>query len=586
MSDHDGTTTQTQPTQSTRTRKRNRLAPVLWVLLGFLLAGLVFADPFGWLPFDEWLHGDEMAKTAEADVPEGTLWTCGMHPNVIQDEPGTCPICGMNLVPLRDAGAGQGKGEASGHRGHDHAATAMKTTWVCADYPDQVFDEPGDCPIDGTPLVKKMEKVEEAGSGMEMASSGSGGGDREILFYRNPMDPTVTSPVPAKDSMGMDYVPVYSDEVDGSGQPQGAMGDGPVVSIDPVTVQNMNVQTALVERRTVTREIRTVGYLEYDQQKMVSVTTKYPGFIEKVYVNYKGQPVRKGEPLFEIYSPELVQTEQELLSALEYAQRMENAPEDARRRAESLVEAARQRLSYWDITPSQVDELEKAGKVHRTLTVTSPSSGVVMMRMPGLEGMATKPGMELFHIANLSSLWLNVEVFEDQLAWVHEGSMADVTLSYFPGEHFTGRVRYIEPEVSEKTRTVSLMLEVPNRSRKLKSGMYATVVFRPAAARAAVAVPDQSVLRTGERNVVIVALGDGRFAPRDVTLGAAGEGYVQVLTGLQAGERIVTSSQFLIDSESNLKEAIQKMIEQKRAKAMQHKVDAAAEDMAGEGADA
>jgi len=552
MSDHDTTTTPTEPTEPTESTeptapvqaaqplRRSRFAPILWVLLGFLLAGLVFADPFGWFPFDAWLHGGAAASmsgaTAEADVPEGTLWTCGMHPNVIQDEPGNCPICGMKLVPLRNGGADQGAA-GSDHAGHDHMASAAK-------------------------------------------------GDRKILFYRNPMDPTVTSPVPSKDSMGMDYVPVYADEVDESGAAAGAMNDGPVVSIDPVTVQNMNVQTAMVERRTVAREIRTVGYLEYDQQKMVSVTTKYPGFVEKVYVNYKGQPVKKGEPLFEIYSPELVQTEQELLSALEYARRMQNAPAEARRRAESLVAAARQRLSYWDITSKQVDEVEQAGKVHRTLTVTSPSSGVVMMRMPGLEGMATKPGMELFHIADLSSLWLNVEVFEDQLAWVREGSMADVTLSYFPGEHFSGRVRYIEPEVSEKTRTVSLMLEVPNRSRKLKSGMYATVVFRPPAAEDAVAVPSQAVLRTGERDVVIVALGNGRFAPRDVELGASGEGYVQVLDGLQAGERIVTSSQFLIDSESNLKEAIQKMIEQKARKAKAAQGDKQGSMKMEEGADA
>jgi|GEM_PF-188036 len=542
------------------TPKKSRLAPVAWLIVGFVLAGVVFVDPFGVLPFDDWLRERvAMAGSSMEEVPEGTLWTCGMHPNVIQEEPGACPICGMDLVPLRD-GTGA---SAADHAGHDHGmaadgsrAMAAVTKWVCADFPDQVFDEPGDCPIDGTPLV---EKEQEGGM------AGTMSGEREILFYRNPMDPNITSPEPRQDEMGMAYVPVYSDEVDGEsmGAP-GSMSSGPVVSIDPVTVQNMNVQTVMVERRNVSREIRTVGYLEYDQQKMVSVTTKYSGFVEKVHVNYVGEPVRKGQPLFEIYSPELVQTEQELLSALDYARRMENASPDARRRAQSLVEAARQRLSYWDIMPEQVAHLEETGQVNRTLAVTAPSSGVVMMRMSGLEGMAAKPGMELFHIADLSSLWLSVEVFEDQLAWVREGSEADVTFSYFPGEHFTGKVRYIEPEVSEKTRTVSLRLEVPNRSRKLKSGMYATVVFRPMAAEAAVAVPNQAVLRTGERNVVIVALGEGRFAPREVTLGASGEGYVQVLDGLRAGERIVTSSQFLIDSESNLKAAIQKMVEERR----------------------
>ncbi len=160
-----------------------------------------------------------------------------------------------------------------------------------------------------------------------------------------------------------------------------------------------------------------------------------------------------------------------------------------------------------------------------------------------------------------------MEVFEDQLAWVREGATADVILSYFPGEQFTGRVRYVEPEVAEQTRTVALKLEVPNPAGKLKSGMYATVVFRPEVAKDAVAIPSQAVLRTGERSVVIVALGDGRFAPREVELGASGEDWVQVLSGLSPGEQIVTSSQFLIDSESNLKAAIQKMVDEKQAKA-------------------
>ncbi len=510
---HEETTT-----RGTARRGRRILANLGWVLGGAVLTLVLVADPLNVHPVDRWLHDLLSHRTMNGNdganaEHEGRLWTCGMHPQVVLEEPGQCPICGMDLVPL-------GMDEP----GHDHEAA-----------------------VDAAAATK--------------------GGEDEILFYRNPMDPAITSPVPRKDEMGMDYVPVYASEVEGEGRGQAALGDGPGVSIDPVGVQNMNVQTAPVERRTVAREIRTVGYLEYDQQKMVSVTTKYSGFIEKVYVNYKGQPVKKGEPLFEIYSPELVQTEQELLSAVEYARRMVDAPRDARRRAEALVDAARQRLSYWDITPKQVEHVEETGQVHRTLTVTAPASGVVMMRMPGLEGMAAKPGMELFHIADLSSLWLNVEVFEDQLAWVREGSVADVTLSYFPGEHFTGRVRYIEPEVSEKTRTVSLMLEVPNRNGKLKSGMYATVLFRPPAAADAVAVPSQAVLRTGERNVVIVALGEGRFAPREVTLGVSGEGYVQVLDGLSGDETIVTSSQFLIDSESNLKAAIQKMVAQKAEKA-------------------
>ncbi|MGE5232967.1 MAG: efflux RND transporter periplasmic adaptor subunit [Acidobacteriota bacterium] len=391
----------------------------------------------------------------------------------------------------------------------------------------------------------------------EEAATAAKPAERKILFYRNPMDPTITSPVPMQDSMGMDYVPVYADQAEGAA-PRGA--DGSTVTIDPAVVQNMNVQTEPIVRHDLQREIRTVGYLDYDQEKMVSVTTKYPGFVEKVYVHYVGEPVRRGQPLFEIYSPELVQTQEELLAAKAFARRLQDAPPDASRRATALVEAARARLGYWDIGRDQIRRLEESGQVRRTLTVTAQASGVVMMRSPGLEGMAVTPGMELFHIAGLSTLWLSVEVFEDQLPWLREGSEAEISLSYFPGEVFRGRVRFVEPQVNEKTRTVGLRVEVPNPEGRLRAGMYATVRFAPVVARGALTVPARAVLRTGERNLVVVALGEGRFAPREVKLGAAGEDEIEVLSGLAAGERVVTSAQFLIDSESNLRAAVQNLV--------------------------
>jgi RND family efflux transporter MFP subunit len=512
------------------------LRAVLWALAGALVMLFLVVDPLGVSPVDSWLGVERAAVVGhgDGDGHGDGLWTCGMHPQVLEEAPGQCPICGMNLVPLRqDDGDGNGDGDGHGHG-----------LWTCPMHPEVLEEEPGSCPICGMDLV---EVKEDAGQG-----------EREILFYRNPMDPTISSPVPRKDNMGMDYVPVYADEA------RSAATDGAVVTINPAVQQNMNVITERVTRRDISHRIRTVGYLDYDQEKMVSVTTKFPGFIEKTYVNYIGQPVRKGEPLFEIYAPELVQTEQELLSAVRYATSLGAAPEETRRRAEALLEAARQRLSYWDISDEQVRQLEETGEVFRTLQVTAPAGGVVMKRMPGLEGMAVRPGMELLHIADLSDLWLTVEIFEDQLPWLDVGSTATITMTYFPGETFHGRVRYIEPEVAQKTRTIQLTLEVPNRGSRLRVGMYATVVFEPVAAKDAIAVPSQAVLRTGERNVVIVALGDGRFAPRDVRLGPQGEGFVQVLDGLADGDEIVTSAQFLIDSESNLREAIQKMIAAKR----------------------
>ena len=418
----------------------------------------------------------------------GQLWTCGMHPHVIEEEPGQCPICGMNLTPMRGGGGT--------HTDHDHAGSTDE--WTCPDHPIIVESEPGTCPIDG------IELIPAAG--------------------------------------------------------ESAAGSGTTVEIDPAMVQNMNVRTETVTRHDLSQPIRTVGYLEYDQQRMVTVTTKYSGWVEKVYVNYVGEKVRRGQPLFEIYSPELVQTEQELLSALDFAAEMSGAPEDARERSLSMVESARIRLGYWDISPQQITRLEETGEVFRTLKVSAPSNGLVMKRMPGLEGMAVHPGRELFHIADLSSLWLSVELFEDQLAWVREGTPAQVSLSYFPGEAFRGKVRFLEPELSEKTRTMRAKIEVPNPGGRLRKGMYATVEFQPVIVRNAVAVPSQAVLRTGQRSVVVVALGEGRFAPRDVVLGHEAAGHVQILSGLDEGAEVVTSAQFLLDSESKLRDAIQKMI--------------------------
>ncbi len=450
---------------STRTWIRWIGMPVA-LLAGMGLATVMLINPFGSKLLDGWSrsilqHGPR--GMSHDDVPVDTAyWTCGMHPQVLMEEPGTCPICEMKLVPAR---------------------------------------------------------VQETGGAMETGAPHS----REEGAH-----PTA---VPEN-----------------------------VVRIDPVVVQNMGVLTETVGRRDLSRTIRTVGYLDYDQEKMVTVTTKYKGFVEKVYVNYLGQSVQKGAPLFEIYSPELVQTEQELLSALDFSRRMEDAPDDVRQRTEALVEAARTRLGYWDISPEQVRLLETTGEVFRSLAVVAPISGMVMKRTHGLEGMAVRPGMDLIHIADLSSMWLSVEVFQDQLPWLSPGNTAHILLTYAPGKSFTGTIRYIEPEVSEKTRTIRLTIEVSNPDGKLRAGMYATVEFEPVLARDAVVVPSYSVLRTGDRNVVVVALGGGRFVPREVVLGLEGDDWVQVLSGVREGEKVVTSSQFLIDSESNLREALNKMV--------------------------
>ncbi len=550
------------------------LRAILWAAVGALICGLLLADPFGISPLDEWLGlrpvAEHHGETTHQDSTQ-QLWTCGMHPQVIQDHPGTCPICGMNLVPLKTDTADSGHDDGRRH-GDSSEASHEQQLWTCSMHPQVVESHPGDCPICGMKLVPVKPDASTADREQDAGDHPEKSGQHQL--WTCSMHPQVIEDHPGTCPIcGMDLVPVKGSGEEPNATQHGdsrahggkASASGAKVTIDPAVQQNMNVTTQTVQRRNVSRRIRTVGYLDYDQEKMVSVTTKYPGFIEKASVNYVGQPVLKGEHLFDVYAPDLVQTEQELLSAERYVRQMDDAPEDARQRAQALVDAARTRLSYWDITEDQIDRLLATGTVFRTLAVVAPASGVVMKRMKGLEGMAIRPGMELMHIADLSSLWLTVEVFEDQLPWVHIGSPAQVELTYFPGESFTGHVRYIEPSVSEKTRTVQLTLDIPNPKRELRAGMYATVIFSPVAARDAIAVPSDAVIRTGERNVVILALGNGRFAPRDVVLGPVGEGWVQVVSGLSDGDTVVTSAQFLIDSESNLKQAIQKMIEAKRS---------------------
>jgi RND family efflux transporter MFP subunit len=477
---------------STRVSGSTRLGGLLGVVAGVVLTAFLLLDPLNLHGLDERLRGsntDHADHTIDGSA-EARLWTCGMHPNVIQDEPGACPICHMDLVPLK----------------HEPTPTAFETAatiWTCPMH--DVIEEPGagECPICG------MELVPAAGADAHAEHGG-----------------------------------------------QPAADHGPEVTIDQSVVQKMNVRSATVKRRDLKRRISTVGNLDYDEERMVSVTTRYSGFIEKVFVNHVGQPVRRGDPLFEVYSPELVQTQRELISAVKYANRFDQPADDVRARAEALVEAARTRLEYWEIPAQRVAEIEATGEIHRTLTVFSPSDGVVMQRMHGLDGMAIRPGMELLHIVNLESLWLRAEVYEHQLPWLDIGSSAEVTFDYMPGEAFSGRVLYIEPEVSPETRTVTLTLELPNPSGKLRVGMFATVNFAPVETADVLTIPSQAVIRSGTRNIAVVDLGQGRFAPREVVLGAESDGFVEVVDGLSDGDRIVVSAQFLIDSESNLRAAI------------------------------
>jgi RND family efflux transporter MFP subunit len=389
------------------------------------------------------------------------------------------------------------------------------------------------------------------------AASATAPKERKVKYWRAPMNPNYISDKPGKSPMGMDLVPVYEDE---QAQETG-------IRVDPGFLQNFAVRTVKAETGSIPVDIRTVGLLNYNDKNLAFINTKFEGWIEKVYVNYVGETVTKGQALFEIYSPQLVTTQQDYLSALQYVQKLEGrADNDAVARARSLLAATRERLRYWDISGGQIDELERSGKLTRTLKVVSPVSGVVVSKMSdSLEGAKLAAGMNIYKIADLSTIWAAVEVYEDQIRYMQPGRVADITVDAFPNRHWSGKVIYLDPTVNQQARTLNAYVQIANQDEKLRPQMYANVEVHVPVVSGAVIVPEEAVLHSGESSVVIVEKAKGLFEPRAVELGALGDGHREIRKGVRAGETVVTSSQFLIDSESNLKEAIQTMLAERTA---------------------
>jgi RND family efflux transporter MFP subunit len=461
-------------------------------IVRFLLLALALAAALGaGYYFGSARHSELVGsapRLSDQEPEEKVKYTCGMHPFIIQDGPGLCPICGMQLTPMK----------------------------------------PG------------------ADSGIQTA-------ERQVKHWVSPMDPTYIREAPGKDYMGHDLVPVYED----------GAAPGQIV-IDPVTIQNMGVRTAAVERRGLERTIRTVGLVGYEETSQYSVNSKIEGWIERFHINQTGQKVKKGQPLMEIYSPELVAAQQEYLLALENSRRLGHSPfPEIGAGADRLLNAARTRLQNWDISNRQIEELERTGQVRRTMTLHSPYGGVVTEK-PVTEGMRIMPGMELLQISDLSRVWVNADIYEFELPWVKVGLSATVELPFAVDARLEGKITYIYPYLSGETRTARARIEFPNPGLELKPGMYANVRIAAQPVKDTLAVPASAVLRSGRQQTVFVALGEGRFEPRVVTTGVSDDaGFIQVLSGVRLGERVVTSAQFMFDSESRLQEAIQKMMQPK-----------------------
>ncbi len=353
--------------------------------------------------------------------------------------------------------------------------------------------------------------------------------ERKILYWTGPMDPNIRSDKPGKSPMGMDLVPVYEGD-DGGG------GDN-FVRINPAVVNNLGVRTALVERGSLRREIDTVGFIAPDDDLTVHIHTRVDGWVERLLVKTEGERVKKGDLLFQMYSPTLVNAQVEYLQALRISQI-------------GLAKAARERLKALGMSTRQIEALRKSGTVDELVDVRAPQDGVVISLNIG-EGMFIKPGTTVAVLADLSSIWVLVEVYEDQANWVAEGQRADMRLSFVPGRRWKGVVDYVYPMVDPVSRTVRVRLEFPNPDDFLKPNMYSEVELFGTATVPVIHIPREALIRTGKSERVILALGEGRFRPAKVTSGLESGDRIEIISGLGEGELVVTSGQFLLDSEAS-----------------------------------
>ncbi len=369
---------------------------------------------------------------------------------------------------------------------------------------------------------------------------------RKLLYYRNPMGLPDTSPTPKKDPMGMDYIAVYEDDAPASG--------GSDIKISPDRVQKLGVRTELVHRHRLDRSVRAAGRVEVDERRVFAIAPKFEGWVEKLHVNSTGQPVAAGQPLFEVYSPELVSAQREYAVAINGVAALKDAP-DSQASMKTLAESSLTRLRNWDISDADLRALAAGSDARRTLTFRSPVNGIVLEKK-ALQGMRFMPGEMMYQIADLSRIWVLADVFEQDIAMVRNGSRAEVSINAYPERKFEGRVTFVYPTLSAPTRTVPVRIELANPGGLLKPAMFADVIIAVEGNGPKLAVPNSAVIDSGTRRVVLVQTGEGRFESRVIKLGARGQEYVEVLDGVREGENVVVSANFLIDSESNLKAAL------------------------------
>lgn len=435
---------------------------VIATVAGGVTAGLLIAN-------------DAVETHAHAQgLPAAEKYQCPMHPAVVKDAPGTCPLCGMKLVKM---------------------------------------------------AAKQPDDSERS---------------RGALFYRSPMDPQQTSPVPMKDSMGMDYLPVY-EQAPASPSEVGGLG---TVDIDPTRQQLIGLKTAAVDRGVVGGNLRTVARVSMDETRVRRVNVKVSGFVEKIFLDFVGKPVRKGQPLFSLYSPEILTAENELLLAL----RTSSGPNDP------LLASARRKLELWGIPAAELERLEREKAASSVVTFVSNVAGVVT-RKDIVEGSRVEMGAMPYEVVDLSTVWVLADIYETELRFVAPGMTASLRLDAWPGRTWQGKVLFIDPMLDPKTRTAKVRLAFNNANGELRPEMFGDVTLAREG-RETLRVPTDAIVQSGTEQVVFVARGEGRFEPRRIETGEVGRDFTEVLSGLVAGEAVITRANFLIDSESRLRASL------------------------------
>ncbi|MCE1181147.1 MAG: efflux RND transporter periplasmic adaptor subunit [Rhodocyclales bacterium] len=394
-------------------------------------------------------------------------------------------------------------------------------------------------------------KLAPQAAGGDLAVDGQKSG-KKLLYYRNPMGLPDTSPVPKKDPMGMDYIPVY----EGESEPASDSG----ISIPAGKIQQMGVKVEPVRLQTLDRSVRANGRIEIDESRIATVSAKFEGYVERLHVATTGQAVGRGQALFEVYSPELVSAQREYAIAAQGVGKLGEAGGEAQGAMKQLAESALLRLKNWDISGEQIQQLAKTGEVRRTLAFRSPVAGVVLEKK-AVQGMRFMPGEVLYQVADVSSVWVLAEVYEQDIAAVSLGQKARIRINAYPGEVFEGRIAYVYPTLKAETRTVPIRIELRNPKGRLKPAMFAEVELPTGGGAPVLTIPNSAVIDSGSKQVAIVQTGEGRYASRVLKLGQRGGDFVQVLDGLREGENVVTAAQFLIDAESNLKAALGGMMQ-------------------------